>query len=158
MLARIGRSVVSLLVLCALLALAPGCGGERTARVTGKVTFQGKELDGGYVVFVNDKATWQERAKIGSDGTYSAAVVYGVIKYAVEPAPKPLSANIPKGMLDKGKKIPADKDAAGAAKMYSAASEGTYVDIPVAYRAPESSKWVVTIDGSKTLDIDIPSK
>src|SRR5437762_620488 len=147
MLARIGSSVGCLIVLGGLLVVLPGCSGESTCRVTGKVKFQGKELDGGHVVFVNQDATKVVREKISSDGSYSASVPYGAIRYAVEPAPKPLQANIPGKLKDKAS-IPGGQD---AAKMY-AATEGTYVDIPMMYRNAESSKWTVTIDsGSKTL-------
>src|SRR5437899_1619736 len=146
MLARISRRMSYLFALATAQVLLPGCG-ESSGTVSGRVKFQGKELDGGYVVIQSEKNTASPpiRAKIGSDGSYSATgVPYGVNNIGVEPPPKALTSFIPKGIADKAN-VPGDKD---AAKMY-AASEGTYVDIPQVYRVPETSKIVVTVDSGR---------
>lgn len=158
MLARNGRAV-SLGIIGLVVALVPGCSGESTGTVSGSVKFKGKEMDGGYVVFQNEKNTTSPpvRAKIGSDGNYSApGVLYGVNKVGVEPPTKSLEANMPKGIAEKGKFT--GDNAAKMKGMYSN-TEGTYVEIPREFRTPETSKIVVTVDsGAKSFNIEIPPK
>jgi len=159
MLARNRRCAASLGIMGLALALVAGCSGESTGTVSGSVKFKGKEMDGGYVVFQSEKNTAPPvRAKINSDGNYSApGVLYGVNKVGVEPPPQSLASKMPKGIADKAK-VPADKDAAKMQAVYSA-TEGTYVDIPREFRTPETSKITVTVDsGAKSLNIEIPPK
>jgi len=157
MLARIGRRAASLGI-SLVVALVPGCSGESTGTVSGSVKFKGKEMDGGYVIFQSEKAnTPAVRAKINSDGNYSApGVLYGVNKIGVEPPTKPLEANIPKGIAEKGKFT---GDNAAKMKGIYSNTEGTYVEIPREFRTPETSKITVTVDsGSKPFNIEIPPK
>jgi hypothetical protein len=157
MLARNGRRVSSLMVVGMALLLLTGCG-ESTGTVSGRVTFNGKELDGGFVSFASEKNTTVPpiRVKINSDGSYKApGIAYGVNKIGVEP-PQKSAASL---MKDKGK-MPEDKDMAKAKEVYGVTGGGgTYVDIPSAFRNPETSNLVVTVDSStKKHDIDVPSK
>jgi hypothetical protein len=148
---RCCRRLLVLLPFLAVVTLAiPGCPGERTARVSGKVTYKDQPVTGGQVVFANEDNTKVERVPIDNEtGAYSSShVPYGKLRVAVEPAGKPLGAFIPK---DKGK-IP--KDTPGS-EAYSKSS-GTYVDIPGMYRSPETSRIEVTIDSpEKTFDISL---
>jgi hypothetical protein len=152
MLVRIGRCCLSLVVLNALLVLAAGCGGS-TATVSGKVKYAGNEMDGGTVLLVDEKNTVNIRAKIASDGSYSApGVPYGTVKVGVEPVAN-AKGPFTKAPGDKSN-MPEDK----AAMMFGKAT-GTFVDIPAAYRNPDTSKITVTVDsGQKTFNIDIPVK
>jgi len=132
-----------------LVALA-GCGGEPVGKVSGKVTFEGKELPGGTVVFVTEDDKKTERVPINSDGTYvSTTVPLGKLKVAVEPGAKGASANMPKGV--ERPNIPADSP---AAKVY--ANAGTYVDIPKHVRSSATSNLTLTVkSGSQTFDIPL---
>jgi hypothetical protein len=70
------RPVVLMALAGALAAISGGCtGGEKVASVSGTVTFKGKPLPGGTIVFLSEDKTKQEMAPIKSDGTYSASSV-----------------------------------------------------------------------------------
>jgi hypothetical protein len=83
---RARRSVASGLVVLAALA-APACGG--TGELHGVVTYAGKPLPGGTVVFVG-RDNRPVRAPIGPDGKYEArGVPTGPVKIAVLTPPPP---------------------------------------------------------------------
>ncbi len=127
-----------------------GCSGERTARLSGRVTYQDKAVSGGTVVFTDEKTTKIERVRTDSDGNYKADVPYGQLHVGVEPAPKPPTAVMPKGVKAN---IPKD------APNYGGESTGTYVDIPKVLRDPTTSKITVTVDSAeKKFDISLPMK
>jgi len=138
------------LLACAAGVALPGCGGEKLATVTGKVTYKDKPVKGGTVIFTNDDFSKVERTPIDNEGSYkSERVPFGTLKVGVEPIPKPPAAFMPKGAGKKG--MPAD------APNYSGKSEGEYVDIPANLRDPQKSNITVTIDDQKK-QFDIPLK
>jgi hypothetical protein len=128
-----------------ILAVCGCTGGERYAKVSGKVTYNGKPLPGGTVIFANEDITKVERAPVRADGTYSSdKVPYGNLRVGVEPA-----AKSPTSMMPKGMKLPPGAPNAGP-------TEGQYVDIPKNLRDPAKSGRTVTIDSpEKTYDIDL---
>lgn len=141
----------ALLCLCSLHLLAlSGCGGYPVAKVSGKVTYEDKELPGGTVVFITEDNLKTERVPINADGTYmSASVPVGNLKVAVEPGSKGASGNLPKGVTRPD--IPADSP---AAKVYDNA--GTYVDIPKKLRSPATSGITLTVKtGTQTFNIPL---
>jgi hypothetical protein len=75
-----------LLVVAAALALLPpvaGCAGSGT--ITGKVTYQGRPLTGGTVLFTSTRGRGTRTAQIGEDGTYTITdMPGGPVKIAVE--------------------------------------------------------------------------
>lgn len=133
-----------------LLVALSGCG-EPRGKVSGKVTFKGKAVPGGTVVFVTEDDLRRADVPIQPDGSYSSVnVPAGNLRVGVMPGPKGLKDSMPKGV--KMPKMPADNP---AAKMYE--GTGTYVDIPQELRDPATSKITVTVGRGeeKTFDIDV---
>jgi hypothetical protein len=148
------RPFLPLFLLCSAVLIAlPGCSGERTAKLSGKVTYNNKPVPGGQVVFANEDNTKVTEADIQPDGTYSSTQVpLGKVRVGVMPAHKGLAASIPKGVKSK---MPPDKHP----EEYEKKGGTEYVDIPEQFRDPSTSGINVTVDGSdKVFNIDIPKK
>jgi hypothetical protein len=69
------RSVRTIALLAVLVGLA-GCA-RPIGTVTGKVTYQGKRLKGGYVTFVSTEGQPSQPAEIGQDGMYTIPTITG---------------------------------------------------------------------------------
>jgi hypothetical protein len=73
--------------LCLLLATLTACGGRPasrpTATVKGTVTYQGKAIDKGRIIFVHSSGQ-AVAADIGSDGSFSLAALVGRNQVAVQ--------------------------------------------------------------------------
>jgi hypothetical protein len=118
---------------CALLLswAALGCG-PPVGRVTGKVTYQGKPLPSGSVVFVNPEGNVVGRSAIAPGGLYAMSdVPAGSVKVAVAS-----HEHVPLGL---------------------GGQPGNYVPIPPHYAKAETSglKYTVT-RGSQTINLDLP--
>jgi hypothetical protein len=154
---RLGHSTIpqlwkALMILSPMLFLAlAGCG-EPTGKVSGTVTYRDKAVPGGTVVFVTDDFKRQERVPIQPDGTYSSSnVPVGMCKVAVEPAPKGVKANMPKGAGGPPKDTPEDtgKD------VYNQAGKN-FVDIPWEFRDPKTSNLTTEVKrGEQTFNIPL---
>ncbi len=79
------RVLAAWLILSALVLPLVGCSEpEKTAKVSGKVTYKEKPVPGGTVTFINDKGKIGS-ATIESNGTYSSSnVPYGHVKVGKE--------------------------------------------------------------------------
>lgn len=125
-----------------LLAVAVGCGGNKTGDVSGIVTFQGKPMPGGFINFytvtADGRITNQKSSLIGDDGTYSVTKVpIGDVKITVQAPPGALQEN----MTEKGgmpKRLPPP------------------VNLPLQYQSVEQTdlKYTVT-PGKQTHDIEL---
>lgn len=69
--------VLRMVVLLVSVAYFVGCGGPSKAKVKGKVTYNGKPVDGGMISFNPPEGEVPISVKIGSDGTYEAEAVVG---------------------------------------------------------------------------------
>jgi hypothetical protein len=80
---RLVRGVTACIAIAALACLA-GCA-RPVGSVSGKVTFQGKRLKGGYVTFVSTEGQPSKPAEIGIDGIYTIpSITAGSYKICVE--------------------------------------------------------------------------
>jgi hypothetical protein len=116
---------------CALLAwTALGCG-PQVSQVSGKVTYQGKPLPSGSVVFVSPEGDVVGRSAIAADGRYVMTdVPAGSVKVAVESHER-----VPPGL---------------------GGPPGDYVPIPPRYKKAETSGLEYTVTrGSHTFNIDL---
>ena len=148
---RFSHAIVTFLSVPFFVAFV-GCGGDPRGTVSGTVTYKGKALPGGTVVFITEDNAKQDRVPIKSDGTYSSAnVPLGNVRVAVEPAPKGASGNMPKGA--KKPEMPADSP---AAQVYGQ-SGANYVDIPMSLRNPATSDLKLKVESGEQ-KFDIPLK
>jgi hypothetical protein len=69
-------STSALLIVLAVLLGLTGCA-RPIGTVTGKVTYQGKRLKGGYVTFVSTEGQPSKPAEIGQDGMYTIPTITG---------------------------------------------------------------------------------
>ena len=142
--------LVMLVVLAGALAVA-GCG-RSSGTVTGTVTYKGKALKGGSVVFIppagGEAATVS--AQIGEDGTFTAEKVpVGDVKVTVDtsylkPAPRtgPREYQAPPGHENPNKS--------------SGNSGANYVPIPPKYADPAQTPLKCTVkSGSQKYDIPL---
>jgi hypothetical protein len=141
--------------------LAVGCG--RTGTVSGKVTYQGKNLTAGSVVLETPKGEFFS-GPIGEDGTYTVSKVPpGDVKVAVQTPPIPQRGGPPGGSgPPKGAKLgpppganaPPDVDP----KLFDPASKtGKAVPIPDKYHKSGTSGLTLTVTGGKQEhNIDLP--
>ncbi len=142
--------------------LLAGCGGPAQIRpVTGKVTVDDRPVRAGQLVFVGGPEKQKHVTVIGYDGRYSISLPAGEYKVGVEPAagPSPMAKmNTPKRPKD----MPAMHDPTGQVKGegVDAAKEAEHpVTIPMKYRAPESSGFLINVTGSGgSLDLPMKSK
>ena len=148
------------LVLAVFVVVSAGCAAR--GKVTGKVTYKGKAMPGGSVVFIGSGGVPSGSADIDpANGTYSIELPVGERKVAVTPFPK-MNATGGKGGADaKGKAYGPPKDS-GAPPDVSKAFErketgAKHVPIPEQYKDAEKSGLKVSVKGGSTpFDIDIP--
>jgi hypothetical protein len=81
-----------LLIAAGIAASIAGCQpGEELGRVSGKVTFQGKPVTPGFVIFANDAKGVHMTAPLGPDGRYEVVMAKGfglpLGEYAVAVSP-----------------------------------------------------------------------
>jgi hypothetical protein len=167
------RRPLQLLVGGCLLLLAAGCGGKGT--VTGKVTFEGKALPGGYVSFTPEGGGKGGSSSIDpKDGTYTVAnLPTGTYKVSVNPltVSNPMQqtggkGGMPPGMMRPGmgpppgtKTVP--KGAAKEANIsgaipYGPSGAGKAVKIPDKYLNSDTSGLTLTVKrGSQDFPIDL---
>jgi hypothetical protein len=129
-------------ILLFLMVLAAiGCGRGKGS-VSGKVTYQGKPLTSGVVIFIDDKGRPSSPATIGKDGNYLAPrVSTGAMKVAVDNPPPP---SFPKDKADD----PTTKEARARAE--------NYIPIPKKYK--EANKSGLSFDvkpGPNVFDITL---
>lgn len=135
-----GRALwTSLIGSFCVLGLLAGCGGgappERpTGKVSGKVTFNGKPVTEGTVVFENLKESVTRGAKLGAEGKYHEEKV-PALSYSVYIIPKPPeNAGGPASSPD-GKPVVASAP-----------------DIPEKYRLPATSGFTATVKEGATTE------
>jgi hypothetical protein len=123
-----------------------GCGGQSTGDITGKVTYDGKPLPAGRVMFFWRGGENAYSSVIKEDGSYSLfKVPVGPVQVTVETFPP-----VPVGIL--GGMGGAKPDAAPTMPPGSA----RYVKIPAKYR--DKIKSLLTYEvkkGAQTYDIDL---
>lgn len=132
-------------------ATLTGCGPGKGA-LSGKVSYQGKPLPGGFITIVPEKGTAAQtvQGKIETDGTYSVSnIIAGPVKIGVQglETPKYAEAMIPPSeMATRG------KDTLKA----SPKATQPAVKLPVDYGNPEKSGLRYTVTGgSQVYDIDL---
>jgi hypothetical protein len=143
-----------------LFLLAAGCGTTKT--VSGKVSFQGKPMPAGTVLFVQDKAgkTNTYTSQIAEDGTYTIPNLSpGPVKIAVQPLQPP---NMPPRAGGQVMGIPTATFGPEGHNPYGnvKGDESKYVkNFPAKYKDPDTSGLTYTVEGSgsQTHDIDVPS-
>ena len=154
------RFIRQLLIISAVTGLTvAGCGGERVserAKVRGKVTYKGKPMTFGSVLFMpvetpKDGVMEPASGTIGADGTYELTSPEGgavlgehkVIVYAVEPAtpgaaPKPSAKDDPSA-------APAQADVKRLKNL-----------VPTKYAAPDTTPLIrKVVAGNNTIDLEI---
>ena len=135
----------ALCCLVALLALAASGCGKPVGSVSGKVTYQGKALPGGYVNFSCEGETPTVKSSaIQSDGSYSVS--------GMPVGPAKITVQGVSGPQGPGNKTPAGD--AGAAAM-GGGRQTVYV--PPQYGNTDTSKLEYTVvSGPQTHDIPLP--
>ena len=133
-----GRSGLGLLVLAALLAV-PGCGGKKTATVSGKVTYQGQPVPLGAIYF-NGPDGQLSMGILQNDGSFTATdVALGEVKATVQARDPGIYAQQIRGPGN-----------AVAAKTSPAA----FVAVPAKYAETSTTDLTFTITGD-TKDLEV---
>ena len=119
-----------------LLAIAGGC--SKTATVTGKVTYQGRPVTYGSVIFLNADKTARSSV-IAPDGSYRIeGVLPGTVKIAV------ISRDPAKGRsVVRGRKSPPTDKTAGASPSVPATG---WFPLPARFESPASSGLSCNVD------------
>jgi hypothetical protein len=140
--------------------LLAGCGGPEVAKVTGKVTYDGKPVTGGKIMFYPESGR-MALGEIGPDGTYALTTfkpgdgaLVGSHRIAIE------STRVGPGSLEAPKtleeEIELSKRGGPGAKILVAGKVEWLV--PEKYSRPETSGVTRTVvRGVNTLDIDLPA-
>lgn len=154
-----GRLFAAVLLLSALPCLT-GCG---SSKVSGKVTYQGKTVPGGLVVF-HGANNWTGNSPIEQDGSYTIVKPPpGPVKITVDTSsmrPVQLPRNVP-GMENmpgaKGKMPPNMPEEAKKNPLYNPElNAGRYLAIPANYADPEKSGLSYEVkSGPQTHDIKL---
>ena len=152
----------------AFLLLVAGLGGcsQSPGTISGKVTYQGKELKGGNVSFVSAENGPSFSAAIGEDGTYKAQNVRaGKYKLCVETASlKPPQGAINSGAgkkgpnieLSPGTKLPEGYTPSSPGEARAVENLKRYVPIPDSYSKPETTDLTCTVTGGdQTQNIEL---
>jgi hypothetical protein len=148
----------------ALAASSVGCGGQKTAKISGKVLFQGRPLPGGLVTFYPmEGQSNPASAIIGEDGSYSLNnAPLGTVKITVSNLTLKKGEVPPIGMSNasatftltskeaiakarEGKEIPQPK---------GSKISGTYVPIPASYANIKTTGLDYSVEG-RSQDYDI---
>ena len=111
-----------------------GCGGEKTREVTGTVTYRGKPLPRGNVIFVPGRGGPLAPAPIGPNGAYRVDAPPGAYRVAVTAMP-PLETVAGQN----------PEESVGPARSL----------IPERYGNPETSGIAVTVEAETTNQLDI---
>ncbi|WP_437229631.1 carboxypeptidase-like regulatory domain-containing protein [Planctomicrobium sp. SH661] len=134
------KSSAALLGLTLLLASGCGAAASREEKATvggisGKVTFEGKPVTEGQVVFTNSEINTEVPGNLDAQGNYSVnGVVVGEALVSVRPLPPPTSMDV-----NAPKVKPADP-----------------ADIPKKYRSAKTSGLKLQVEkGAMTFDIDM---
>lgn len=125
--------------------------------VSGKVTYKGKPLPGGQVMFITPQG-YTFTSVIDPEGNYKLKVLVGEVRIAVDNSMllnsnKPPAPNIrrPPGIEPPpGVKVDDIKQSSGAT------ITGTFVPLPEKYRTPDASGLTYTVkSGSQTYNIEL---
>jgi hypothetical protein len=135
-------------ILVAALAAIPGACTPATGTVSGKVTYKGKPLTSGTVVFMGDKNVTAQ-SPIDSEGRYSLKIAAGPAKITVA-VPTPVSVPAGQRMMDPSKMGASDKTVEK-----SKPSEKP-VRIPAKYTDPSGTPLTYTVQsGNQEHDINL---
>ncbi|MER3416174.1 MAG: hypothetical protein C4297_08205 [Gemmataceae bacterium] len=128
-----------------------GCSSTKEGTVRGKVTYQGKPLEYGTVLFHFENGH-VVGAMIGPDGTYVAQrLPTGLARLAVYAHPP-----VPEGFYLRNEVLPPSRDAPQLATLYAQEREPRTVSLPVRYARPEASGLSLTIGpGEQQFDIEL---
>jgi hypothetical protein len=132
-----------------LLAAAAGGCGKSTATLSGTVTYRGRPVTSGEVVFLAQDGTVSAHAPIGPDGHYSVTGLWaGPARVAVD--------NPPPSWYATGQRLPAAL--ANDPEVREARAQAAhYVPTPPRYRDPNQSGLTCTVEkGRHTYDIALP--
>ena len=134
--------------LLVLAAAAGGCG-RSTATLSGTVTYRGRPVTSGEVVFLSQDGTASAHAPIRPDGHYTVTGVRaGTARVAVD--------NPPPSWYATGQRLPAAL-ANDPEVREARAQAARYVPTPPRYRDPNQSGLTHTVGkGSQTYDIALP--
>jgi hypothetical protein len=163
------RLLTAVFLLAAFLCLA-GCGSSSN-KVVGKVTYQGKPVPGGIVVFYGANK-WTGSSAIEEDGSYTIdKPPTGSVKITVDTStvrPAKLPPNAPKQLADmkdmskmpaapKGMQPPEMPEAAKNSPLYNPKlTANRYVAIPEKYADPEKSGLTYDVkSGTQTHNIEL---
>jgi hypothetical protein len=141
------RRIQLLLTLAAGLS-ACGCG-KSAADVAGRVTYQGRPVEGGWILILGAGGN-QHYCALGPDGRYAVAGARpGSVQVAIA-SPSPQTATI------QARKRTALEKRAGATQSEPAAEASTWVQLPDHYSDPNQSKLVASLQpGANVLDLDL---
>lgn len=141
------RFVAAFLAVSAL----TGCGGPYTGTVSGKVTYKGKPVEDGWVLFTHPDGRYA-KAAIQTDGTYSSSEVPGGPEIKVAVYSQAPSLQIPPGtLLPGGSRAPANPT-----YMESVKKNLRHVKLPDKYRNGATSGLSLTVNrGSNQFDIPL---
>jgi hypothetical protein len=138
---------------CLAAVLLSGCGGGRptTAAVSGTVTFRGRPVTAGTVLFIADDGTQSASAELSPEGTYAMpGAPVGPVRVAVQTAAfryrraAPAGVKPPPGLVASSPQYQPVDNPVGT----------VYVPIPAHYESPEESGLSYTVQrGQQTLDI-----
>lgn len=158
----LARLLTGTLLVCLLLS---GCGRSglgREEEVSGKVTYNGKPLPGGWITFMSSKG-YTFNGVIDPEGNYKVRVLVGEARIAVDNrklenkqdkqlSPRELRRKM--GMTPApGTNVEEDKSSPAVPAQEIT---GTYVPIPKKYYAPDASGLTYTVtSGSQTHNIEL---
>jgi hypothetical protein len=142
-----------------LLAACAGCSSSTQGTISGKVTYQGKPVPAGTVVFVPQVQGGSFVARI-RDGQYKLEnCPVGPAKIAVS---TPANTDPMKRMMGGKMKRPPEiqeKLKGGAPAVGAASNDAPTISIPPRYQDPEKSGLTCEVKGgSQVYDIDLPAK
>jgi hypothetical protein len=144
-------------MVCLPAVLLGGCGGPNLARVTGKVTYNGKPVTGGKIMFYPESGR-MALGEIGSDGTYTLTTfkpgdgaLVGSHRIAIESTKVgPGNMETPKTFEEEMKGVPPGGKILVAGKVEWL--------VPEKYSRVETSGLTRTVErGENKIDLDLPA-
>jgi hypothetical protein len=156
-LGRMRSRVAVLLGIAPLLLLAGGCSGSE-GKVSGRVSYNGQPVTGGWVIFrPADGSKNTVNAEIDENGDYSTSVPVGEVRIAVDNEDLQPSVGGGKGVVPPGVRLPAPTQGDTATPNEPPSTPpGRYVPIPPKYYNVETSGLADTIQsGSQTKNLDL---